>query len=541
MEIITHLRNPDWWIENSLNDLYFFCRCVLQILEDPTPGLKDLYEPTHRRLCRFVEKYAYAGQLLLILMPRHWLKSYIITAGWNLQQMLKNLIEGRKDHRVITNATLGNAQEFLGRIKYNLQYNEQMRGLFHKWIPEDPERNAERWKLEGINVGGNRIDTGSAEKDLTSRHFMILLNDDLQNRENSATKDQIRKVIDWWGLAKSLLHPKGIEIDIGTRWGFDDVYGHIIENFLEIPKEKFEDLLTKPSFEWHNGKYHLLQYLCWEDPVSETGSTFPVLFPEEKLKEIQKEQRDRFPGQYENNPLKMGTMKFKPDWFERYKEALLPKIQITGMLIDPTGVGGEESDFTGIVHYIAGVDRKLYIPRAFRCKDTDLQLAARIAMEAKLMRPMRIGIEDTKYRSVREFLELIVPNMIRKGTLPKELANLPYICYALKPRGRPKTVRIETLQPWIESGRMQFAPKGMDDLFDELIRYGTSIRDDIIDALAYILDSLRFPTEKDPPVYLRVPEALKMTPEEREAQEWEQYRDEVEEQEAGNFEDGEMY
>jgi hypothetical protein len=61
----------------------------------------------------------------------------------------------------------------------------------------------------------------------------------------------------------------------------------------------------------------------------------------------------------------------------------------------------------------------------------------------------------------------------------------------------------------------------MADLKDELLRFDKSQRDNIIDALAYILDVVVFPSVTDPPKTLVVPDHLKKTDEERERESWE--------------------
>ena len=89
------LGDPAFWRESCLTDLFFSCRLVLSTLDDPTPGMKDLWPPTHKRLCDFITKYALPGNILLILLPRGWVKSYIITVGWLTQRLLQNLVSGR--------------------------------------------------------------------------------------------------------------------------------------------------------------------------------------------------------------------------------------------------------------------------------------------------------------------------------------------------------------------------------------------------------------------------------------------------------------
>ena len=113
MHIIKRLSDPAWWRESILTDLYHLCRNVLITLEDTSPGFKDLYDKTHKRICSFVEKYAQPGHECLILCPRGWLKSYIITCGWLIQRVLRNIISGKREIWLLANAVEINALELL--------------------------------------------------------------------------------------------------------------------------------------------------------------------------------------------------------------------------------------------------------------------------------------------------------------------------------------------------------------------------------------------------------------------------------------------
>ena len=515
------------------------CRNVLQILEDPTPGYKDLYYKTHQRICHFIQHNAREGHKCIVLTPRGWIKSYIVTIGWSIQRMLKNLVEGKREHEIISNATLPNAKEFLAKIKYNFEHNMFLRGLFGKWIPKDLDNEATRWTQDEIELGGNRIETGSVEGNLVSRHYKIIINDDLVNKENSLTREQIAKVIDWWKLAQSLLLPDGIEIIIGTRWDFDDLYGHAIRTFVE-PEKDFS--VGHPIAEWHNGNYHLIQMDCWADPQAETGSTFPTMYPEHWLKEQQELQGDRFGGQYRNDPIAKGKQKFKSEHIKRWEN--LPNIRNTVWLIDPSDTDKEKSDYTGSVFLDYGVDKKFYVIKAERLKITDLSLAIHIVNEAPIFQPTTIGIESNKYNVIRELLELKIPMMIKNGEVPEGyieyVKTLPYIIEELKHHSRPKFARIEAMHSHVEDGRCLFPHKGAEVLIDELLRLRSAQRDDVADAFGYALDLIHFPKPSDPVKLLVVPDRLKMTDTEREEEDWENYVEDCYADQP-QFEDADLY
>ena len=527
MDVWTNkLQDPQWWIEKICTDLYFACRVVYCTIEDPTPGYKDLYEPTHRLMCEFVQRYGTAGQELIVLTPRHWIKSYLVTVGWTLQRMVRNWVAGRREHFIISNATIKNAKQFLERIKFNLQYNELFRGLFRDYIPDDLENKSEKWTQDEFMIAGNQVETGSVEGNLVSQHYMVMINDDLVNKENSKTSDQIEKVIEWWRLARSLLSPNGTSINIGTRWGYDDLYGFLINKFIQPKPDYYKGL---PVSILHRGKYHLLQMDCWSDPDTETGSTFPVLFPEKKLKEIFEEQGDAAYGQYRNDPLARGKNPFKREWFKRYLPENEPLQRHTLLLLDPTGTAGEDSDFTGVVVIDLCSDKKGYIRLGERRKITDMELAQYTIRKAVDYRPDMIGVETNKFGVIQDMLEMVIPQMLRKGDFQKHevdyVKTIPYILVELKPGGRPKEARIQNLTGRVESGDFLFPMNGTEQLEQELIRFPTTKKKDIADAFAYVLDHMFFPKPDDPVKTLVLPAHLKETGEEREKRTWEEIKD----------------
>jgi len=353
-----------------------------------------------------------------------------------------------------------------------------------------------------------------------------MINDDLVNLENSKTSDQIEKVIEWWRLARSLLSPDGTSINIGTRWSYDDLYGWIINKFIQPSKDYY---VGKPIVELHRGKYHLLQMDCWADPDEETGSTFPILFPEEKLKEIFDEQGDAAYGQYRNDPLARGKNPFKREWFKRWHPDDQPGQRHTLFLIDPTGTAGEDSDFTGLVMVDLCPDRKGYIKFGERQKITDMELAQYIIRKGIDYRPDMIGVETNKFGVMQDMLEMLISQMLRRGDFDEahvEFAKkIPYILIELKPGGRPKDVRIRNLTGRVESGDFLFPFNGTEQLEEELMRFPTTKNKDIADAFAYVLDHMNFPKTTDPVKTLELPAHLKETGEEREKREWEEIKD----------------
>lgn len=500
---LTKLTDVNFWREKCLNDLFFLCRVVLQTLESPTPGYKDLYKPTHKVMADFVTENAKPEHNVLLFCPRGWVKSYVITIGFTIQKILQNLISGSGDTILISNATLGNSQMFLKKIKYNFEYNELLRRLFPE-IPREPEKEAKRWTMNEIELGRTLVEVGSVEGNLVSRHYSILINDDLVNKDNCSTPEQINKVIDWWKLARSLLESKGTEIIIGTRWHYDDVYGYILQNFMGFDVETYKKHREHPIVRVDKDNYHYLRLVCWQDPINEKGSTFPTLFPEEKLHRIKREQGEHFNTQYLNDPIAAGEQIFKQSWVHYWQRGELPDVRNTYLLVDPSGKDTDSSDRTGMVVVSAGCDKRFYVQYARGEKKTDLQAVEWMLEIASYYQPIMIGIEENKFEVYRDLAGYLIPQMKKMGKIAKGseayISSCLNIMFPLRHRNRPKEIRVKNLTGWFEAGNILLPPTGATDLKNELMFFGRTRYDDVVDALAYILDVGVFPSPNSPPV-----------------------------------------
>lgn len=530
-----NIADPREWIDLGCKDLYFLNRCILQTQESKAQGFQDLYPPMHGRIAKFLENHAYEEQNLLILLPRHWIKSYFINCGWTMQRLMKNALSGKRENFLFSHAVEPLAIRLKSRIKHNLRYNKFLRGLLSITSPEvakqidDPENTAELWTKEEDIIFGNRLMTGAVEKVLESQHFDVHIGDDLVVSGNSKTQTQLDKVKTWWQLARALLSPKGIEILIGTRYNFDDLYGFLIEKYLKPEKNYF---LEEPVVEVHNGNWHLLQGDCWEDQEKETGSTFPTMYPEAKLKRLQIDMGDEFPYQYRNTPIARGQQKFKRDDFQYYEnDSKIPDIVNTVVLLDVTDKEKETSDFTGMVVADLGVDKHGYIRKGERKKVTDANLIDWMCRDIPKYNPATIAIESTKYETIVELMEFIIPEKLRGDDIPEGyrefVATMPHICRELKHRGRPKKIRVENMHGYVQTGEILFPRNGADHLIEELLRLGSWKTDDTADAFGYLQDVLVYPQKSDPEKVVLFSKREKMTPTEREEDDWEQYRKDV--------------
>ncbi len=185
--------------------------------------------------------------------------------------------------------------------------------------------------------------------------------------------------------------------------------------------------------------------------------------------------------QYMNDPIPAEDADFRRDWFKYYEPT-----QVNGRLlnkfitIDPAISTEKNADYTAIV--TIGVDEFgiIYILDIVRERIQPFELNERIFELWKTYQPIQIGIEDIAFQKSLQY-SLTQEMHERSIYLPLK---------PLRPAGRAKDQRIRGLQPLYANGRILHNKevKNMQHLEDELLRFPRGKHDDVIDALAYILD-----------------------------------------------------
>lgn len=208
--------------------------------------MTDWDDNVHSDLERFLKR---KSPNKLILMPRGHFKSSVVTIGFTIQTLLKN-----PNKRVLlTNASWDLASTFLAQIKeYFLE--SDLRLFYGDFFRKDLS-----WTKSEITIAqktdrkkrGPSIKTAGVGSSLTGSHYDLIVNDDLVEQNNSSTKEQIQKVIDFHDGCFDLMDPGAELIDIGTRWNEDDLYGDILMNRCQSvngqvlePGKKWRDYVT---------------------------------------------------------------------------------------------------------------------------------------------------------------------------------------------------------------------------------------------------------------------------------------------------------
>lgn len=444
----------------GLDDLYFFNKNIVETNPDRR---KFLVPHVHGEWANWYKQSK--ARIKLILVPRATFKSTFFTVGKTLQDIARN----RDERILIANATQTNAQNFLFEIKDHLTKNQTFLELYTNYKGKDtPFYNKRlRWNENEIELDGRSlgikeatISTIGVGGNLVSQHYSRILADDLVNLENSATRYQALKVIDWWKKAFSLLDYDGEMVVIGTRWSYFELYSWMLEQLGgEI------DYYIRGAYKEDGSLY------------------FPEVLNEQKLQELRKIQGSfTFSSFYLNNPIDEETAIIKKHQIRYYgdlEEKSLPKNLAIFSVCDPAVSQQESADYSSIVTVGVDYDDNWYVLEVFRGQWSVGELVLNLFSTFLKWKPITMSIEI-----IGQAQALMNPIYAEEDKRLKE--GKPVYLPLVEVKSRPpytKEMRIRSvLQPRFERGKI-FIRRDMADLEEELLRFPKSAHDDIIDPL----------------------------------------------------------
>lgn len=200
----------------------------------------------------------------------------------------------------------------------------------------------------------------------------------------------------------------------------------------------------------------------------------------ESIERLKQTNREKFYGQYLNDPLDEENLEFKRHWFQRFTPTfdLADKLWPVPVIIsiDPAFKLSQRSDFTGIVVSKTTPDNLVYIIEAKGIKVNPQMLVEEI-----------FRLVD-RYKFVEKVLvETVISQVMLLDLLNDEMRKRDkfFVIEEVKPRNNEtKTAHIRALIPHYANGRI-FHNEGLNALEDQLIEFPKGQHDDIIDALAY--------------------------------------------------------
>lgn len=406
----------------------------------------------------------------LDLWAREHYKSTIITFGKSIQDLL---VDPDNTTIGIFSHTRPIAKGFLGQIKTELEQNTFLKGLFPDVLYQDPRKESPKWSLDS----GLRIKRKSNPKEEsveawglvdgqpTSKHFSVLVYDDVVTRESVTTPEQIHKTTAALELSFNLGAQGGRRRFIGTRYHANDSYKTIMDRGTVNPR-------------------------IYPATVDGKMDGEPVLFDRDTL---QKKRRDMGPytfgTQMLQDPIADKAMGFKEDWLKYYETLGDTEAWNKYILVDPASKKKKSSDYTVIEVIGLAPDNNYYLLDAIRDRLNLTQRAEKLFEMHRKWEPLDVGYESYGMQSDIEHMQYVM-----------EQKNYRFGITALG-GAVAKEDRIKGLIPIFEQGRF-WMPRNLffydyeqrrrdyihDFKEDEYLAFPVSTHDDMLDCRARILD-----------------------------------------------------
>ena len=455
----------------GLKSLYFHNRYIL--------GYKDMTERTHKPSCDWLQDWSSGKNKKLFITPRDTFKSSINVIGHSLwlianDPRVKILIVGEEQD---------NAKAYLNAIQNHLATNENFQEAYPH-LSNDFDINT--WNTECVNFISKRaqknqlvqkehtIDIAGIGTTSVGMHYDYIFFVDPHSQKNVNTSDQLQKVIVYYKLLESIVKTgTGRIITEMTRWHWADVANHILTE-----EKDYCDCFIRSVY-------------------NADGSLF---FPERLSEEVLRQKLASlgnylYSCQYLSQPQSDKDKIFKPELVSYYHGLQDVQGQLTKILIcDPSISEKQGADDFPLM--CLGVNKnvkpyKIYLldKMMVNRKQPSEAVADMIIMLNKNFgdQPIDVvGIEEVGFQRIYRFeLERALS---RRGK--------SYRIMPLKPGSRAKKARIMALQPFWEIGHILLRggslqkPSPDIDLLLQFEKFPMAAKDDMIDCMAYLLDTL---------------------------------------------------
>lgn len=296
----------------------------------------------------------------LDLWAREHYKSTIITYGLTIQNILVDpeITVGIFSH------TRPIAKAFLRQIMRELENNSILQGAFPDILWGEKLKDAPKWSEdEGIilkratNPNEATVEAwGVVDGQPTSKHFAVLLYDDVVVRDSVTNPEMMEKTMTQLEMSYNLGRVGGARRFVGTRWHFNDAYRTLIDRGTAMLR-------------FHPGRKN----------AQEDGES--VYWPEKIHHE---KRRDMGPYSYASqillNPRADALQGFKREWLRHYQSISHAQFMRMSryLLVDPASSKKKGSDYTSMGVVALGQDGKYYLADGVRDRLSLTERAARL-------------------------------------------------------------------------------------------------------------------------------------------------------------------
>lgn len=368
---------------------------------------------------------------------------------------------------LIASKTIGQAEAFLKEIKSHFENNVRLAEIFGLYY--DPRR-VSKWDNREIEVLPRTHITKEAsitcvgvEGAIVSKHYDVIICDDLVDEDNSRTAHMRDKIKTWYySTLDPTLEPPDPKVPhrgevhrLGTRYHYEDLYGHLMANELKDHTQVIPALSPEGKSPW------------------------PEKYPPEWFANKRKKSGVIiFNAQYQCDTEAMKGEVFRYDDCQYIEQKDIPGDLKYFMGIDLAISQEESADHFAIVVIGIDKDKNRYIVDFF---DGQLRFAdqtKKIINFYKKYDPIRTCLETNAYQKA-QYQQLKDDN--------KDIRITPFSQH------KDKTTRAWKLTPLFEEKRMFFKKTGnMHLLVEQLVLFPNFRYKDLFDALDLAVNASRF-------------------------------------------------
>ena len=374
----------------------------------------------------------------LVLAPRGFGKSTLLSVVRCIFEIVRN----PNIRILLLSNTSEQAEGFIREVRGHLEQNEFFRQAFgklegSKWTDRELIVRTRNKIAKEPTIFSTGIDGA-----LISRHFDLVICDDIVDEDNSRTESSREKLrVRFFKVLLPCLEPHGKLAVIGTRYHYRDLYGNLMESgFIPSPT-----IISALDCQGRS---------CW-----------PEKFPAEHLEQIRREAGTViFNAQYQNDTEAMKGAVFKEEWLQFYEAP--PSMLRIYQGVDLAIARSSGSDFFAIV--TIGLDKwdNIYVLDCYQARLSFRQQTAAIVDRFRRFDPIKVAIEANAYQAaqvecVREFGGIRTAEVFTRCD---------------------KLSRAWKLSACFEDGRVSFG-RNMHDIIEQLLAFPQCEHDDLFDAL----------------------------------------------------------
>ena len=458
---------------NALESTFFMGRRILGY---------DFDEKPHRGICNFVDGVE-QDKTKLLLDPRGCFKTSIISQAFPTRRIIKN-----PNIRILLDSVaLNNSQDNLKVVRRHFEANAKIKELYGDFHSHDQTWNDTEFvvsKRTNSRLKEPTVRASGIDKVQIGPHYDLIILDDIHNRDNYRTIEQVQKVKEHIRLIFGLLDPGGEFLIGGHRWSYTDAYSMVMGDTDKPEEVEFSKLFS--------GKTYI------HGAVNSDGSLY---FPRVHTREHLERQRtalgiEMYSAMLMNEPVIAGAgQKFEQRFFKNYSELPCDRKDPVKMnwylTVDP---GGREKGNDNWVLFESGIDPNgckyftRYIKKIFKTSQFAEQVYSWWQQMNKTKRPYQsIGFETTGQQG--HILDSVKEYLWETYHVALPFRELPH-----PPSEDSKAARIEAMAPQYEMGKIYHSQQ-MHELFgleDQLLKFPKG-EDDVADAAAMVDEVAKAP------------------------------------------------